>query len=206
MANLITASRFPLLIAIVCLLYAPTPGARLATVFMLVLIILLDSLDGVVARARHEESVLGSLLDIIADRSVELVMWVCFAHLHLVPVAIPVIYVLRGTIVDGLRNIHVGQGTAPFKTMRTRVGRWLVASPVMRTGYALAKVISFAGLALTHALSAYAQRGAADPATVQTLLVVFNVAAWVSVAFCLTRGIPVVVEALPSLTRATRTP
>ncbi len=199
MANAITLARFPLLIIIAVLLYLPSAGARLAAAGLLVAIIIMDSLDGIVARARHEESVLGSLLDIMADRAVELVLWVCYADLGLIPVAIPIIYIIRGTVVDGLRNIHVGEGTAPFKVMRTAVGRWLVVSPAMRTGYAISKLLSFSGLAVAHALAVYAAQGAVRAEAVETVRLVFLVSSWISVAFCLARGIPVVVEAVPAL-------
>jgi len=198
MANWITLSRFPLLIAIMALLYVPSPGLRLTTVGLLVVLILLDTMDGVVARARHEESLLGSLLDIMVDRVVELALWVCFAHLGLIPVAIPIIYIFRGTIVDSLRNVHVGQGTAPFKMMRTPIGRWLVGSPFMRTSYAVSKLLSFAGLALTNALAAYEAQGSVSAAQVQISLTAANILAWISVLFCLVRGLPVILEALPA--------
>ena len=199
MANAITLARFPLLVVVAILLYMPSAGARLVAAGLLVTIIIMDSLDGLVARARHEESVLGSLLDIMADRAVELVLWVCYADLGLVSVAIPIIYIIRGTVVDGLRNIHVGEGTAPFKVMRTTLGRWLVASPAMRTGYAISKLLSFTGLAVAHALAMYAAKGVVHAETVAVVRLIFLISSWVSVAFCLVRGIPVVVEAVPAL-------
>lgn len=204
MANLITLARFPLLIVIVLLLYASSPWVRLASVAALVLVILLDTVDGVVARRRHEVSLMGSVLDIMADRSVELVLWICYAHLHLIPVAIPVIYVLRGTVVDSLRSVHVGAGTAPFKSMRTGLGRWLVGSPFMRTSYAVSKLLAFTGLGLTNGLQAFAARGFVSGEIAGTCLWVANVFAWISVAFCLARGVPVIVEAFPRRLRAAR--
>jgi len=198
-ANLITLSRFPLLVVIVLLLYAASPVARLLSAALVVLSIGLDSLDGFIARRRHEVSLMGSVLDIMADRAVELVMWVVYAHLGLIPVAIPIVYILRGTVVDSLRSRFVGQGTAPFKGMHTRLGSWLVGSPWMRTSYALAKMVSFAGLAVAHALASYPAQDtpAARLDLAQVSLFLFNVTSWVSVAFCLARGLPVIIEALP---------
>ncbi|MFH1084708.1 MAG: CDP-alcohol phosphatidyltransferase family protein [Chloroflexota bacterium] len=201
MANLITLARLPVLLAIVLLLATPSPAARLANVPLLVALILMDTLDGVVARRRHEESLMGSVLDIMADRAVELVLWVCYAYYRLIPLAIPVIYILRGTIVDSLRSVGVSEGQAPFKTMRTSLGRWLVGSPWMRSSYGVAKAFAFAGLALTHALAAYAAHGAVSISAVEASRVICNVVSWVAVALCLARGLPVVVEALPALRR-----
>jgi CDP-diacylglycerol---glycerol-3-phosphate 3-phosphatidyltransferase len=198
MANLITVLRFPVLLAIVLLFSAASPAVRLLNIGLLVLLILMDSLDGIIARRRNEVSLLGSVLDIMADRAVELILWVCYAHLRLIPVAIPLIVILRGTVVDSLRSVHVSAGQAPFKAMRTPMGKWLVGSPVMRSSYGVVKLVSFAGLALTHALAAYAVQGSVGPGVVQTSLVVFNITSWLAVLLCLVRGVPVVVEALPA--------
>jgi phosphatidylglycerophosphate synthase len=81
MANIITVARFPLLVLIVILLTIPSAGARTVAVPLVLVLILLDTVDGIVARARKEESLLGSVLDIMADRSVEMVLWVVYAHL-----------------------------------------------------------------------------------------------------------------------------
>lgn len=197
MANLITVLRFPLLIIVVLLLYAANPLARLVAAFLIVLLIGMDSIDGMVARARKEESLIGSVLDIMADRAVELVLWVCYAHLGLIPVAIPIIYILRSTVVDSLRSVHVSAGTAPFNAMRTRLGKFLVASPEMRTGYAVNKLVSFAGLALTHSLGAYAGQGMIALDVVRSSSLIFNITSWIAVSFCLVRGAPVIIEAIP---------
>jgi CDP-diacylglycerol--glycerol-3-phosphate 3-phosphatidyltransferase len=202
MANLITVMRFPVLLAIVLLFGSASPGGRLLNVFLIIVLILMDSLDGIIARRRNEVSLLGSVLDIMADRAVELVLWVCFTHLRLVPLAIPLIFILRGTVVDSLRSVHVSAGQAPFKAMRTPVGKWLVGSPVMRTSYGVVKVVSFAGLALTYALMAYAVQGSVGAGVVQASLVVFNITSWLAVLLCLVRGVPVVVEALPAFGKA----
>ena len=199
MANWITVGRFPVLLAIIMLLYAADPGARLAAVVLMFILIGMDTLDGVVARARKEVSLLGSVLDIMADRAVELTLWIVYADLGLVPVAIPIIYVLRGTIVDSLRSMAVSAGQAPFKSMRTELGKWLVGSPFMRSSYGVSKLVSFAGLAAVNALSSYAARGVVAISTVRWLSLLFLFTSWVSVMFCLARGLPVIIEALPAL-------
>ena len=199
MANWITIARFPLLVIVVLLLYTASPILRLLSVLLIAILIAMDTVDGIVARARGEVSLLGSVLDIMADRSVELVLWVCYADLRLIPVAIPIIYILRGTIVDSLRSVHVRQGQAPFKAMRTRLGSWLVGSRTMRSSYGGVKLISFGGLALTHALIAYAANGTISPNLARASNTIFDITSWISVGFCLARGIPVIAEALLAL-------
>jgi phosphatidylglycerophosphate synthase len=196
MANVITIARLPVLLLIVACLYGPNPWVRLAAVPLVGLLILMDSLDGAVARARKEVSLIGSVLDIMVDRAVELVLWICYADLRLVPLVIPLTFVLRGTIVDSLRSVHVGAGQTPFKSMRTPWGGWLVGSPLMRTTYAVSKLVAFAGLALTHALIAFSEMGAVSAGVVHWSKLIFGLTSWLAVILCLARGIPVIIEAL----------
>lgn len=197
MANLITLSRFPLLLLVVLLLYSSRPAAGAASVPLVLILIGMDSLDGIVARARGETSLLGSVLDIMVDRVVELVLWVAYAHLGLISVVIPLVYVVRGTVVDALRNLHVREGEAPFDAMRTKVGKWLVASSFMRTTYGVSKLVSFAGLAATRALQNYALQGTVSTQLAARSSLLFNITSWIALALCLARGLPVIVEAIP---------
>jgi len=70
MANWITIARFPLLMVVVLLLYTSSPSLGLLSALLIAILIAMDSVDGLVARARDEVSLLGSVLDIMADRSV----------------------------------------------------------------------------------------------------------------------------------------
>ncbi len=195
MANAITLARLPILLVVVLLLYSPNPIARLVNVLLLIILIGLDTLDGMVARARHEVSLSGSVLDVMVDRVVELVLWISFADLRLIPVAIPIICVMRGTIVDSLRSVKVSEGQAPLRAARTPLGKWLMGSPIMRTSYAAAKLVSFTGLAFTHALAASASPLVVSAQALQSSTTIFNITSWIAVAFCLVRGLPVIVEA-----------
>ena len=199
MANLITVLRFPVLFISILLLYLPGATPKIFAVPLIIVLIGMDTLDGIVARVRHETSLLGSVLDIMADRSVEIALWICFAHLHLVPVVIPLTFAVRGVIVDSLRSFSVGNGKTPFQGMRSRVGRWLVGSPLMRSTYGASKMIAFAGLATTHALGALAAQGQASVAWVSTSHLIFSIISWFALGLCLLRGAPVVFEAFSSL-------
>ncbi len=79
MANAITLARLPVLVGVVVLLYAGNPQVRIATAGLVLILILMDTIDGIVARRRREVGMLGSKLDIAVDRIVELVMWVVYA-------------------------------------------------------------------------------------------------------------------------------
>ena len=206
LANWITLSRFPLLLLIVLILYLGSPWAHLAGVVLLFIGLMLDTVDGMVARKTGQTSLFGSVLDIAADRTYELVLWVCFADLRMIPVAIPLVIIARTTLTDAFRSIGVGQGTAPFAQHRTAVGRFLVGSTLMRTGYAVTKVVTFCGLALIQAVSSFPETRLARAAP--SMESVFQITAWLAVVFCVFRGLPVIVHSLreywsiPSATRA----
>jgi phosphatidylglycerophosphate synthase len=195
LANWITLSRFPLLVGNLLILYYGSAPVRLAGVILLFVGLMLDTVDGVVARRTGQTSLFGSVLDIAADRTYELVLWVSFADLGMLPVAIPLIVIARTTLTDAFRSIGVGQGTAPFKQHRTALGRFLVSSTLMRVGYSASKLMTFCGLALAQALASLPADsplfGAGAP-----LLAGFRAVAWVAVGFCVFRGLPVIIHYL----------
>ena len=192
--NLITLSRIPLLIVVVALLYGTSAEAQYVAAGLVVVLILFDMLDGMVARAMKQTSVVGSVLDIAADRTVELVMWIVYADLDLIPVVIPIFVVARGAVVDALRAVAPAQGLTPFDLMRSRVGRFLVKSPWLRTPYGIVKAIAFFLLALERGLAlTQAPAGSGVGLAAQ-------IAAWLAVFLCAARGIPVLIEAPHALT------
>jgi phosphatidylglycerophosphate synthase len=190
-ANFITISRIPLLVGFVVMLYLGGPAVRLASVPYLFIAILLDTVDGAIARRRQKSSLIGSVLDIAADRVYELVLWVALADLGAIPVAIPIIVITRTTLTDALRSIGVQQGQAPFQQHRSALARFLVGSPWMRSGYSIAKVLAFCGLTLAVALAGYPPGGTAARLA-GPVLTTSQTIAWVAVALCIVRGIPVV--------------
>jgi CDP-diacylglycerol--glycerol-3-phosphate 3-phosphatidyltransferase len=194
MANTITLARLPLLVVLVLLLYLGSPSVQVAAAFVVLLLIFMDTLDGIVARHRREEGVLGSKLDIAVDRIVELVLWVVYAHLGLISVAIPIIFILRGGLVDTIRSFSLVWGETSFGMMQTKWGRRLVASGFMRTLYGLAKASSFCLLALALGLRGL-WAGSPRASEAQTIWSVAVVLSWVATAICVVRGAPVLFEA-----------
>jgi len=194
LANWITLSRLPLLLISVLIMYLGAPAVQVAGVAVLLLGLLLDTVDGMVARKTGKTSLFGSVLDIAADRAYELVLWISFAHLRLLPVAIPLIVIARTTLTDAFRSIEIGEGTAPFAQHRTALGRFLVGSTWMRVGYTVSKTVTFCGLALVHAFGGF-PAGTTLFGAVEPMRSVFAITAWVAVGFCLARGLPVLVHA-----------
>lgn len=190
LANRITLSRFPLLAVILGLLAFGSTRVRLAGVGLLFVGLMLDTVDGLVARKRGESSLLGSVLDIAADRAYELALWIFFAGFGLVPTFFPIIVAVRSALTDALRSIGLAEGSAPLTQHRTALGRFLVQSTWMRTGYAVSKIVAFCGLGLVLALP-----GAAVSGAVQAV-------AWIALGFCVLRGMPVLTHAARAYRRA----
>src|SRR5918993_1900509 len=149
MANLVTLSRLLLLLVVVWLFYQPLSGWSFASFFLIVFIFVSDGLDGYIARKRNETSLFGALFDIAGDRIVELTLWFVAADIGLVPIWVPLVFIIRGVIVDTIRSSDaVAKGVTPFALMRSRLGKFIVAGKFVRALYAVAKACAFAGLAL----------------------------------------------------------
>jgi CDP-diacylglycerol--glycerol-3-phosphate 3-phosphatidyltransferase len=110
-ANLITLARLPLLLILVGLLFVPSFGVRLIVLF------LMDLFDGYVARLRHEVTEIGPVLDIALDRSVENILWITFMYLGLVPLWVPIVFLIRSFVVDGIRGVALARGKSGFGMM-----------------------------------------------------------------------------------------
>ena len=195
LANWITLLRLPLLLVNVLILYYASPTVQLFGVGLLFLGIMLDTVDGVIARKLGQTSLFGSVLDIAADRTFELVLWVCFADLGLIPLTIPLVVIARTTLTDAFRSIGVSHDAAPFKQHRSALGQFIVGSPWMRTGYAVTKTISFCGLALVVALRGFPV-GSSGARAAAPIMAALMVVVWLAVAVCVFRGLPVILGTL----------
>lgn len=162
---------------------------RLLAVPGVMLLIGLDAVDGVVARSRQETTLLGSVLDIAADRAVEIVLWVLFAYLHLVPLAVPLIFIVRGALTDSVRAVGYAGGKSAHVQLRSRWGTWLVASWPMRGGYGLVKALAFLLLTATLALQS------AGLSWWQPVWTAASGLSGVAKLLCIVRGLPVVLDA-----------
>lgn len=189
----ITLSRFPLLVLSVLAFYFGSPAVQLGGTAVLLAGLLLDTVDGVVARQTGQASLFGGVLDIAADRTYELVLWVGFADLGLIPPWIPMLILVRTTLTDAFRSLGVSQGLAPFDQQATTLGRFLVASPTMRIAYSVVKVVTFCGLPLMRALGAV-PADAGPRHFLPILEPVVGAALYATVALCVLRGLPVILE------------
>ena len=193
MANLLTLSRLVLLIVVARLFYVESEIAQLAAFFLIIFMFVTDALDGYVARKRNESSLFGSLFDIAGDRIVELTLWIVVADNDLVPIWVPLVFIVRGVAVDTIRAGHAAaRGETPFGLMQSKLGKFIVAGKVMRIFYAVIKAVAFCGLSALRPLPEvwpwfWAIFGAA-----WTALTYASV--YVSVLLCVLRGLPVILE------------
>lgn len=193
MANLVTLSRLLLLMIVVWLFYRPPTPWQLASVFLIILIFVSDFLDGYIARKRGETSLFGALFDIAGDRIVELTLWIVAADNGLVSIWVPLVFIMRGVIVDAIRSSNaVAHGVAPFALMRSPLGRFIVASGFMRALYAAIKATAFAGLALEYSARTSLPTLWSYVGPTCTAITYFCV--YLAVALCIARGAPVIAE------------
>jgi CDP-diacylglycerol--glycerol-3-phosphate 3-phosphatidyltransferase len=193
MANLVTLSRLLLLLVVVWLYYQPLSLWSFASFFLIVYIFVSDGLDGYIARKRNETSLFGALFDIAGDRIVELTLWIVAADVDLVPIWVPLVFIIRGVIVDTIRSSDaVAKGVTPFALMRSPLGKFIVAGKFVRALYAVAKAAAFAGLALQAPFPALLPELWARVGGVVTGLTYFFV--YLSVVLCIARGLPVIAE------------
>ena len=193
MANIITVARFPLLFIYLGILYYGNQTLMFWDVLLIIIIFNLDSLDGWVARKLNEASLLGSVLDIASDRTLEYVLWVVYAHLGLIPVLVPIIVLIRGTSVDAVRSVRMKSGLSAFDQIQSPLSKFLVSSRFMRAFYGIAKGAAAALLTLAYALQ---PNSGPWPNLVYQTGLVFT---WLSVCLCVIRGLPVLIEGIKEI-------
>ncbi len=197
-ANRVTLARIGLLFFLVALVYDHNLWSRFWAAIIAVVVIIGDWLDGFLARKLHESSKLGSILDIAGDRIIETILWIVLADLDLVPLWIPIVVISRSILTDSIRNYLMRYGYTAFgesTMMRSKLGKFLTGSPVMRTGYAVLKAMTFSWLLL---ISAMDRLWNEIPFLTEKFLsaayLAGYIAAMVTAVVSLARGIPAIIE------------
>ena len=209
MANALTTARV-LLIFIVIAVWSrdrvvDNGWLDLAMVPVLAWAIFMDALDGWAARRFHEESRAGALFDIAGDRIVELALWTFFAirrdasGAHFIPYWVPIVIITRTALTDMVRSVAFGEGRSAFGAHGMQSSAWAVqvtASRWSRANYGILKAVTFCALGLLLAWP-YLRTGLA-PGLVARLAV--DGLVYLTVAFAILRGIPVLWEGRVYLT------
>jgi CDP-diacylglycerol--glycerol-3-phosphate 3-phosphatidyltransferase len=123
----------------------------------------------------------------------ELTIWIVLVDLDIVAVWVPLVFIIRGTIVDTIRASQVTtEKNAPFSMLYTAAGKWLVAGKFMRAFYAALKATTFCWLLLIQPLPVLWPSVFTDWMTV--FRAIGEVLVYASVLTCLIRGLPVIWE------------
>jgi len=188
MANIITLIRIPLLFIFIGLLNSGKSLIIFWCIPFIIFIMLLDMVDGVVARYLKEVSLLGSALDIAVDRALEIILWVIFSCHGLIPILIPLIVITRGTLTDAVRCVGTCNGKTAFDQLKNPINRFLVSSRFMRDFYGFIKGAAFAVLTLDLGFQSF-ENIWSDKIHLFALYL-----AWFTIVITIVRGIPVIVE------------
>jgi CDP-diacylglycerol---glycerol-3-phosphate 3-phosphatidyltransferase len=206
--NKVTALRVAVGFAAVSL-FGRGPWANLAAVGLTATAIGLDALDGHIARKKKLATPVGAQIDILGDRMIENVYFTYFAVVGMVPLWLPVFFFARGAATDFLRGLamragHSGWGADAMLT--TWWGRPLVASRWSRGLYAAMKCLCFCYLGLELALTRgpVALLGGMTADVHAMVRVGAHVLTWMTAAFCLLRGLPVLAEGWTYLSGSVR--
>jgi len=175
-------------------------AADFAAVLLTVMAIVLDGVDGYLARRQGLSTPLGAQIDILGDRVVENLFFTFFAVSGLISFWVPVLFFVRGTITDFIRGVASRWGRSGFGRQSMLEGWWaraVVASRFSRGAYATLKCICFCYLGLliplrrlnAPMLEAWLGRSAQFwEVTIGQGLV------GVTLGFCLLRAVPVIWE------------
>ncbi|MFQ5583050.1 MAG: CDP-alcohol phosphatidyltransferase family protein [Calditrichia bacterium] len=195
-ANVITLGRI-ILAFIILIMFQMGFYWRAAALLLTILVIYLDSLDGIVARKLGVASEFGALFDITGDRIVEHLYWIFYTAMGLVSMWVPIIFISRSFLVDTLRGVaYAKEGKTPFgekSMMRSPITRFLTASRFSRAVYGAGKLIAFVLLGAILALQVAPQSllNLLPANFLPDLIYGTTVLVWVVVALNLIRGIPV---------------
>lgn len=180
-------------------LFGRSAWLNLLAVALTVASIVLDALDGHIARKKKMATPEGAQIDILGDRMIENMYFTYFAVVGMVSLWLPMLFFARGAATDFLRGLamkagHSGWGANAM--LQSGWGRALVASRWSRGAYATLKCLCFCYLGLELALT----RGSVTllgPLTMDlsaAIRVGAQSLAWTTAAFCVLRGLPVLLE------------
>jgi CDP-diacylglycerol--glycerol-3-phosphate 3-phosphatidyltransferase len=201
-ANLITMFRLFLLFFIFAVMdYGGFIGHIWAFILTIILISL-DAVDGIVARWLHEDSVIGGVFDIVADRIVENCFWIFFAARGIIPVWLPLAVLTRGLLTDDIRSVALSKGMTAFgKTslQKSWFGKAIVNSRWSRGLYGFSKMMAFLSLIVLNAMAIPDSQIHFSLNARHYIINIGYTFIYIAIAYCIIRAIPVFIDSLPFL-------
>lgn len=189
-ANIVSISRIFIAFIAIGLLFIHTTSDYVWSVVLTIIAFAMDGVDGYIARKYNQASELGSVLDIMGDRIVEVSYWIAFAVLGWLNILFPIVCVTRAFTTDSIRSVALSKGMTAFgdKSMQsTAWGKFICGSRFMRISYAVAKVAAFILLIVAYIPNM-------NPNSCGIIRLIAEILAWIAIIFCVVRAIPVVVE------------
>ena len=195
-ANAITLFRLFLTFIVIGVFKRSNVYIDIACIVTILIIFILDSVDGIVARKQNQTSTFGAVFDIVADRIVENIFWIYFAVIDdRISFWLPIVVVTRGFLTDGVRSIALTEGKTAFEMSSAAWSRALTSSRFSRGLYGLTKMLTFIFLPATLVLmDVYPALDTQIGQIVATFSLVSVIIAYITVAMCIIRGIPVLVD------------
>ena len=189
-AKIVSSTRIFVAFIAIGLIFIDSVNSYIWATILTIIAFSMDGVDGYIARKYNQSSELGSVLDIMGDRIVEVSYWIAFAVMGWLSIIFPIICVSRAFTTDGIRSVALSKGMTAFgeKSMQTTTwGKFICASKFMRISYAVAKVMAFILLIFAHTPFENFKY-------VEQIELVAIILAWMAIIFCVIRAIPVVAE------------
>lgn len=192
--NIISLLRILSILPVAILVSINTLISLYIALAIVVLSYLSDGVDGYIARTFHQETTLGSILDILGDRTLEVGLWLIFASQGIVPAVVGIIFIIRGSITDTIRQINFGKNhSTPFSLSSSAFTKIIVSSRFSRLLYGVIKFATFcfAVIVLINRVTL--------SANFPLYLNYLQIMVWVTTIYNLLRGIPVIIESFDLL-------
>ena len=170
--NVLTLSRIAAIPLLIVLIAICTPAGDLAACVIFSAAAITDYFDGRIARSRLEQSILGRMLDPIADKLlVGAALMLLVGHHRLSPLGLypAIVIILRELLVSGLREYLAG---IQIRLPVTRLARW-------KTGFQMGALGTLLG---GHSSAAILGIGALPVAFIGEMML------WIAAAFALITG------------------
>jgi phosphatidylglycerophosphate synthase len=168
-------------------------GVLISALIGVPIVMFLDGLDGILARRLQTETVLGSFMDIVADRAVEFIFLQQFVNVHLIPLWFVVVFYGRILLTDSCRVLAFRMDKVSASgILLSSKWRPLVLSRFSRSAYATLKGVFFSVLMLGQ------YNGHTSLTTLETVIMA------AVLAFSLLRATPILMTYLPRVSELVR--
>lgn len=192
MANFITF--FRVFIAIIALsIMQKNAACNIAALSLITVTMLLDALDGFIARFYNTCSLNGSIYDILADRIIENIFFIYFAAFGLFSIWFALAIMIRGLIIDAIRTVFVAQGKTAFgeSSFHTHpLAKTITCSKLSRGSYNTAKILIF----VMFAALVVPSNPIFNIIPYETVKQIAELGLWLTLLLAIIRALPVIYE------------